>query len=321
MATSDARLDEDIPNYVLFPKDRTLEVDDGTPIAYTVRRGTKTPVAFVNGWSCSDAYWADILPPVEQAGHTVVIHDHRGHAQSGLPREPGPNARNLTRDDLSVERTAADLIAVLDAAEVDEAVLVGHSMGVQIILDAYRQAPDRIAGLVAVAGAYENPIKTIYGLPPVLDLLWPIVSRITERIPASVYKKLLSGTSNAEFSHRGARLMRAAGPKATPEGMAPYLLHLGTRDPKVLFKMAGGMRSHSARDLLPSIDVPTLVVAAGRDTFTPPRCQKAMHEAVPDSEIVWFGDAGHTLPIEEPEAIVEALLEFLGRRIETPKAA
>jgi pimeloyl-ACP methyl ester carboxylesterase len=276
---------------------------------------------FVNGWSCSDAYWGDILPALEADGHTVVIHDHRGHAQSGLPREPGPNARNLTRDDLSVERVAADVIAVLDDAGIDEAVLVGHSMGVQVMLDAYRQAPDRVAALVAVAGAFENPIKTIYGLPPVLDFLWPIVSRLTELIPGSVYKKLLAGTSNAEFSLKGARVMRAAGPKATAERMAPYLLHLGSRDPKVLFKMATGMRGHSARPILPEIDVPTLVVAAGRDTFTPPRCQKAMYEAVPDAEIVWFDEGGHTLPIEEPEAIADAIEDFLARRITEKRAA
>jgi pimeloyl-ACP methyl ester carboxylesterase len=89
----------------------------------------------------------------------------------------------------------------------------------------------------------------------------------------------------------------------------------------VLFKMAGGMRKHSAAGLLPTIDVPTLVVAAGKDTFTPPRCQKAMYEAVPDAEIVWFRDAGHTLPIEEPEAIAESLLEFLERRVEGSQAA
>ena len=141
-----------------------------------------------------------------------------------------------------------------------------------------------------------------------------------ERIPGAVYRFILSGTSNAEFSHRGARLLRAAGPKATADGMAPYVLHLGTRDPKVLFKMATGMRGHSAAPLLPDIDVPTLVIAAGKDTFTPPRCQKRMADAVPDAEVVWFDDAGHTLPIEEPEAIVEAVEDFLTRRLDSEAA-
>ena len=320
MTVSEARLD-DAPPYVLFPKDRVVHVDDGTPIAYLSRPGTKIPMAFINGWSCSDAYWANILPPLEKAGHGIVLHDHRGHAQSGLPREPGPNARDLSIADLSVERTAADVLAVLDDAGVEKAVLIGHSMGVQVMLDTYRQAPDRVAGLIAVAGAFENPLRTLYGLPPVLDLFWPVLHAVMERIPSAVYRFILSGTSNAEFSHRGARLLRAAGPKATADGMAPYVLHLGTRDPKVLFKMATGMRAHSAGDLLPDIDVPTLVVAAGKDTFTPPKCQRRMADTVPDAEVVWFDDAGHTLPIEEPEAIVDAIEDFVARRVTATEAA
>ena len=49
--------------YAVWPKDRTITVSDGTPIAYTVvGDGPKTPILFVNGWTCSDAYWVAIGP-------------------------------------------------------------------------------------------------------------------------------------------------------------------------------------------------------------------------------------------------------------------
>ena len=59
---------------------------------------------------------------------------------SGLPRHPGRGARNLRDEDVAIPRLAADLLAVLDDAGVDRVVLVGHSMGVQTSLEAYRQA-------------------------------------------------------------------------------------------------------------------------------------------------------------------------------------
>ncbi|MCB0972313.1 MAG: alpha/beta hydrolase, partial [Acidimicrobiales bacterium] len=96
----------------------------------------------------------------------------------------------------------------------------------------------------------------------------------------------------------------------------PYLLHLRTTDPSVMVLMAGAMRAHSAVDLLDAIDVPTLVVAAGADVFTPARCSEAIHHAVADSELVTFADAGHTVPIEEPAALVAAIDDFVGRRVD-----
>ena len=308
----------DTPGFVQFPKDRKVTVADGTPIAYTVKDGPRLPILLANGWSCSDAYWVGVLPELVERGHRVVLPDHRGHGESGLPRDPGPNARDISVDDLSVERMAGDLIAVLDDAGIEQAALVGHSMGVQVILETYRKAPERVAALVAVAGAFENPLSTFYGMS--WDRVFPPVLQLMGFIPEPVLRFGLQGGRLPRFGHAMARLVRAAGPKATAAGLAPYLAHLATRNPQVLFKAIEGMRRHSAGDLLPDIDVPTLILAAGQDVFTPPRCQKAMAEAVPDSEIVWFDDAGHTLPIEEPDAIVDAIDDFIRRRVSTTAA-
>ena len=313
MASGKDNAVEKSSGFVQFPKDRTVTVSDGTEIAYTVKGGDGLPIVLVNGWSCSDAYWVDILPRLAERGHKVVLPDHRGHGDSGLPRDPGPNAANIEVDDLSVERMAADLLEVCDDAGVERAALAGHSMGVQVILEAYRQAPDRVAALIAVAGAFENPLATFYGMS--WDRVWPPMLELVTRIPDPVLRLGLQGARLPRFGHFAARLLRAAGPKTTVDRLAPYLAHLATREPAVLFKAIEAMRRHSAADVLPTIHVPTLILAAGKDVFTPPRCQKSMAEVVPDSEIVWFDDAGHTLPIEEPAEILAAVEDFLDRRV------
>src|SRR5207245_3204063 len=136
------------PAYALFEKERELRVSDGTPIRYTVRgEGDGVPVVLANGWSCSDAYWARILPALEGTGRQVLLPDIRGHGESGLPRAPGPKARDITVEDMSVERIALDMVELCRAEGVERAVFAGHSVGVQTVLE-------------TVAGSYENPLKS-----------------------------------------------------------------------------------------------------------------------------------------------------------------
>lgn len=304
--------------YALFPKEARVVAGDGTPIAYTHRNrdGAAVPVLLANGWSCSDAYWGKLVPVLEERGHPVLLPDTRGHGRSGLPRAPGRGARNLTLDDVSMARIARDLLAVLDDARIPQALVVGHSMGVQTSLELYRAAPERVAGLVLVAGTAENPAKTFYGTS-LGDRAFPVGAAIVRWAP-EVLTPLWSTIGPASVGHFGARLARAAGPKATKEDLHPYLLHLRSVDPAVVVLMAGAMRAHRATDLLPSIEAPTLVVAAGADVFTPARCSEAIHHQIPDSELVTFGDAGHTLPVEEPDALAAAIDDFVRRRVTWP---
>jgi cell division septation protein DedD len=84
-------------------------------------------------------------------------------------------------------------------------------------------------------------------------------------------------------------------------------------EPPVLLKAAAGMRANSAADLLPTIEAPTLVLAAGKDVFTPVRCSVAMHRLIPDSELIVYPEGHHTLPIEEPGPLADEIDDFLTR--------
>ena len=307
--------------YALFAKERRVVADDGTPIAYTHRNptGPRVPILFANGWSCSDAYWGRLLPQLEAAGHPCLVPDTRGHGLSGLPRSPGRGARNLSIDDVSMVRIARDLVTVLDDAGIDQALVVGHSMGVQTSLEVYRQIPDRVLGLVLIAGTAGNPAKTFYGTS-LGDVVFPLVAAAVRAFP-EILAPAWATIGPASVGHFAARLAKAAGPKATREDLHPYLLHLKSVDPAVVVLMAGAMRDHDATDLLPHISVPVLVAAAGADPFTPARCSEALHHQIPGSELVAFADAGHTLPVEEPEALGAAIDDFVNRRIGEPRRA
>jgi pimeloyl-ACP methyl ester carboxylesterase len=314
--------DETVPvdrrsGYHLFVKDRELTVSDGTPIAYTVlgpSSPTRPTVVLVNGWSCSDVYWAELAPHLEERGHRVVLIDHRGHGASGLPRKPGYRARNITKEDMALERVAADVVEVCEHESIERAVLIGHSMGVQVALEAYAQGRDRVQALVAVAGPYENPLRTFYG-QSYSDRLFPVGKFALHAIPRFILPAWRLMGAQHTFGHRVALLVRAAGPKLTARALAPYIEHLVTRDPLVMFKLVESMRDHSAAELLPTVEVPVLVIGGDRDPFTPASVQRRMHEMTPESELVIVPGAHHTLPLEEPRLVADTIDDFLDRRV------
>ena len=303
--------------YAIFAKDRRATVSDGTEIAYTVvGDGTKTPVVFVNGWTCPDAYWIGIGPRVVDAGHPAVFVDTRGHGQSGLPRPAGFAGHNLRDEDVTPERLARDLVEVLDDAGIDRAAFVGHSMGVQIIFELLRVAPERVAALAPVAGTFENPVRSFADLP-VLDRVYPLADVLFRLFPWELLRPVTARVATRDVGYRVIKAIRVAGPKVTADHVAPHVAQIADVNFSVLWRMMSALRRHSTADLLPETDVPVLVLAGRRDLFTPPSVQQKMADLVPDAEIVWFDDAGHMLPVEEPEEIADALLEFLARRVDT----
>jgi pimeloyl-ACP methyl ester carboxylesterase len=306
--------------YAIWPKDRTVTVSDGTPIAYTVvGDGPKTPILFVNGWTCSDAYWVAIGPGMIDAGHPCIFVDTRGHGESGLPRDPGFLARNLKREDVTTERLARDVLEVTEDAGLDRVALSGHSLGVQIIVEVCRLDSDRVAALMPVAGTFENPVKTFADLA-ILDRIYPLADLLLGLFPFAFLKPFNKGLANPDTGLKMVRLIKVAGPKVTAERLAPHLRQIVELDFSVLFKMMGEQRKHSTADFLPTITAPTLVLAGRSDLFTPPSVQQKMADLIPDSEIVWFSDGGHMLPIEEPAGIVAAMRDFMDRRVDTAKA-
>jgi pimeloyl-ACP methyl ester carboxylesterase len=303
-------------HYAAFPKEARVVVSDGTPIVYARRdpepRAARAPaMIFANSLSCSDVYWTDVVPRLVDAGHLCIVPDARGHGASGLPRPPGRGAGNLRDEDLSVKRMALDLVEVLDDAGIDEAIVVGHSMGAQVALELYRLRPDRVVGLALVAGSCDSPFDASHG-HRVVGAVVPVTRAVMTAAP-EIVQPLWPWIGSKRAGYLGARLCGAAGPKATAELLHPYLLHLVESDPAVLLRALEAMQRHSAHDVLPRVQVPVLLLAAGKDALTPRRCAEEMFERIPSAEITWFPDAGHTLPIEEPDAVVDAIEEWSRR--------
>ncbi|MCU1463203.1 MAG: Alpha/beta hydrolase fold precursor [Acidimicrobiales bacterium] len=303
-------------DHSIFPKDRQVRASDGTRLAYTVvGDGPRTPVLFVNGWTCSDGYWVHIGPRLVAAGHPAIYADTRGHGASGLPRSPGFAGRGLRDEDVSPERIADDFVEVLDHAGVDRAAFAGHSMGVQTIVEVARRHPGRVAALMPIAGTFENPVKT-FADKAFLNGLYPIADVLFRHVPFELLRPVIRRTTSPSLGLKVIRGIKVGGPKVTEEAITPHMVHVGEVNFSVLWRMMSGLRGHATADFLPSITAPALVLAGRRDVFTPPSVQETMAELIPGAEIVWFDEGGHLLPIEEPEGVADAMVDFLARRVD-----
>ena len=111
---------------------------DGTPISYDVCGEGEPALVFIHGWSCDARYWREQVPVFSKT-HRVVVLDLAGHGHSGQGRQR-----------YTMEAFGEDVKAVTEAAGIQQAILIGHSMGGSVIIEAARLMPDRVIGLIGV---------------------------------------------------------------------------------------------------------------------------------------------------------------------------
>jgi pimeloyl-ACP methyl ester carboxylesterase len=116
---------------------------DGVPISYEVQGSGEPALVFVHGWSCDGTYWSSQLRHFASRYRAVVM-DLAGHGESGAGR------RGWT-----ISAFGQDVAAVVDRLALDRMVLIGHSMGGDVIVDAALRLRGRVAGVVW-ADAYGN---------------------------------------------------------------------------------------------------------------------------------------------------------------------
>lgn len=261
-------------------------------------------VVLSDGILCEGFIWKYLRPALVDAGYRVVHWNYRGHGRSDNPRDLGT---------MTIPDMARDLWRVIDAAGVTDAVLVGHSMGVQVCLEGYRLRPMHTAGLVLLCGSWGRVTKTFHGTDA-LALVLPAVRAFASRHPAIV--RAMVARTPPKLALRVAWALGEVDPKrGREEDMKPYFEHLATIDPQVYLTLLDDAGKHSAEDLLHEIHAPTLVVAAGKDSFTPPRLARQMARTIPEAELLEVPDATHTLPIEQPELVDQRVLQFLRERL------
>lgn len=248
--------------------------------------GPEAPVVVLpHCWGCSHEVWLPVARRLRGQGFRVVLYDQRGHGISTRGTAP-----------LTIEMLAHDLTAVLEATDVRDIVLAGHSMGGMTIMSLATHRPEVVR----------------------------------ERAKATVLVST-AATSRGDRSARGARVASAmvASPVVTRAmqsknghvfvrsafGDNPVRSHLDlTRD---LFGACHGsvrgdfLLSISTTDLLEGVatmEVPTTVMVGTRDALTLPKKADQIVATVPGARLVTLQNRGHMLPLEDPDAVTDEIV-------------
>jgi non-heme chloroperoxidase len=247
--------------------------------------GSGPTVVLSHGWAASHAVWIPVARRLVESGHRVVLYDQRGHGASTRGTAP-----------LDPTTLARDFALVLEARDVADAILTGHSMGGMTVMALATFQPEvlkqrgRAIVLVATAAA---------------DTSWrlPQSDRIAARFMGSPSLSRIMRTAS------GLRFVRSA------FGVDPAWAHLDlTRtlfadcDPGV---RAGYVKSMSAMNLLEgiaTIAVPTTVLVGSRDQLTPPARSRTLVDTIPGARLVTVPDRGHMLPLEDPDAVADEIV-------------
>lgn len=276
---------------------------DGEPIFYRVI-GPNTsnpgiPVALCDGVGCDGYIWKYIERALSET-HQVVHWHYRGHGRTPAPRN---------RDHVCLADLADDLEAVLDAAGVNHAVIAGHSLGVQVSLETYRRHRERTRGLILMCGAYGNPLRTFRGQGTVEKLL-PLAAFATRQAPRFVHA-LWRSLLPTRLAYAVATRIEINPELVHAEDFMPYLEHMAKVDLSLFLSILAHAGRHSAREILPQIDLPTLIVAGEHDGFTPQALSENMHHLIPGSELLVVEGGSHTAPIERPQLVTDTVIRFL----------
>jgi len=247
-------------------------------------RGDGLPVLFVHGFPFDRTVWRHQLAALSRFRR--IAPDFRGVGGSGAT----PAA-----DGYSLARYADDLVAVLDAVGVRDAVVCGLSMGGYVIFELLRRHPERIRALI-LADTKTEPDSTD-------------AKRDRDELAALVERQ----GADAAVERLLPRLLAPATQATQPE-VTGQVREMARRWSVPAF--VGALRTLRDRpdssDTLRAVRVPALVLVGSEDAIAPPPTALAMAKLLPQAQCHIVPAAGHLAPLEQPLATSRLLADFLG---------
>lgn len=198
----------------------------------------------------------------------------------------------------SIDDYVGDLIDLLDALHVEDAVFAGLSMGGYLAFALMRRAPSYVRGLVLADTKAEADGRE--ALDARRSMLALVDQKGVEAVADALIPKLLGVTTRAtrpEVVDRVRALAKANSP-ASVAGMIRAMMSRPDSTP-----------------LLSTIHVPTLIVVGEEDAITPPAAAESMHALIPGSHLERIPRAGHLSNLERPDDFNGRLARFLDHRV------
>ena len=249
-------------------------------------RGTQ-PMVFVHGFGCDQNMWRFVTPAFED-DYRIVLFDYVGSGKSDLSAYDPKRYRTLSG-------YVDDLIDVMRALDLRDAIVVGHSVSAVVAILAANREPDRFAHLVLVGPSprYLNDEGYIGGFEKKdIDELFDTMERnyigwANYLAPAII--------GNPERPELGTELAES----------------FCSTDPEIARRFAEATFLSDHRQDLPKVKVPSLILQCSSDIIAPTAVGEYMHRVMPMSELRVMKATGHCPHMSHPEETVRLIQEYL----------
>jgi 3-oxoadipate enol-lactonase len=254
---------------------------DDAKIVYWIL-GDGSPVVLLHPFPAHHEFW---LPVAEALAtrYRMILPDLRGHGESSAGEGPA-----------TMEKHAADLVRIMDDADVGRVPMIGVSIGGYILFEFWRKYRGRVAalGLCNTKAPADGPEARAARLQAANDVL----ERGTEPFLVAQIPRLLGKTTREtrpDLVDGALRMMR----KMSPEDIAQVQRGMAARQDSV--------------DTLKTINVPTLLITGDEDVLAGVNEAELMHRHISGSQLRVIPKAGHYAAWEQPEEATKLLRQFL----------
>ncbi|MFZ4514704.1 MAG: alpha/beta fold hydrolase [Acidimicrobiia bacterium] len=258
-------------------------------------RGDGAPILFSHGVTLSSRTWARQFETLAEQGFRVIAFDHRGHGAS-LPGEHGHGVSYLERD----------VATVVEALDLTNAVLVGHSMG----------------GLAVQGFALGHPTvlqQRVQGL-----VLLSTMSRARNVGPSVMREALTAGVRNGPalgsmmaMPNFGYMLARIGFGRDAHHTQVDFVREMIAECPaETSHEATTALLDTDFSDELPHINVPVLVIVGSADVITPPPDARRLARLIPGARLSVMSGAGHMVMLERSDEFNALVAEF-ARSVQT----
>ena len=253
---------------------------------FAVDEGSGPPIALLHAGIADQRSWNDMVPLLNAAGYRTIRFDQRGAGQS-------------TTEDVEFSRVD-DLLAVLDAAGVGRAALVGNSMGGQLAFNTAIEAPDRVVAIVGVAaglGGFDG------GNTPLELEMFSEMERLEAQDP-------VDPAAVADIDIRVWVDGPGQPPTRVPAAIRDLVAEMDLLDPS---KPQGRPISLDppASERLDALRCPILAVAGELDVSEVVVTARHLEANAPNARALIWPDVAHMIGMEQPERLTAAIADFL----------
>ena len=235
---------------------------DGARIWYAAY-GSGAPVILLHGGLGHSGNWGYQVPALVESDYRAILIDSRGHGHSSRDEQP-----------YSYEQMASDVLAVMDALQMEKAAFVGWSDGAVIALILADTTPERVAGVFYFACNMDPSGTKEFEFVP-------IIQRCVAR-HVKDYAQLSATPDQFDEFSEAVGLMQRTQPNYSPEDLA-------------------------------RIHVPVAIVHGEHDEFIKREHAEYLARTIPNAEFIYLPNVSHFAPLQRPDQFNAVMLTFLGK--------